>query len=60
METDFLITCPFCFENIWIEFYPQDGAVQQMITDCEVCCHPIEYKIDFSSETTPIPTVMKS
>jgi sarcosine oxidase delta subunit len=46
METEFLIQCPFCGEDIWIEFYPQDGATQDTIVDCEVCCAPIAYKVN--------------
>jgi hypothetical protein len=30
-----------------MEFYPQDGADQETIIDCEVCCSPIQYHIRF-------------
>ncbi len=50
METDFNINCPFCNESIWVEFYPEDGEQQETIIDCEVCCHPILYRIDFRQE----------
>lgn len=30
-----------------MEFYPQDGASQETVIDCEVCCNPIQYSIEF-------------
>lgn len=48
MQTDFEIQCPYCGETIWLEFYPQDGMHQEMVTDCEVCCHPIFTSVRFS------------
>lgn len=50
METNFEAQCPFCFENIWLEFYPEDGEDQEMIIDCEVCCHPIQYHVVFNRD----------
>lgn len=50
MQTEFEVQCPFCGEMIWMEFYPQDGVNQEMVVDCEVCCHPILYSIHFGQE----------
>jgi hypothetical protein len=50
METDFSVTCPYCGEQIWMEFYPEDGEEQEMITDCEVCCNPILYSVTFRGQ----------
>lgn len=47
MESDFSIQCPYCGEQIWMEFYPEEGADQEMIVDCEVCCNPILYSVSF-------------
>lgn len=47
MRTDFKIKCPYCFEEIWVEFFPEDGDVQETIMDCEVCCRPILYLVEF-------------
>lgn len=52
METNFSVQCPFCGEQIWMEFYPEDGNKQEMIIDCEVCCNPILYKVKFGFEET--------
>ena len=41
------ITCPYCWEKIWIEL---DLSVegQEYIEDCQVCCRPIQigYSVD--------------
>lgn len=42
------VECPFCFERFEITATAQDGAVQTFVYDCEVCCRPIEIKVDFS------------
>ena len=44
---DFEFQCPYCGETIWMEFYPEDGASQDTIVDCEVCCQPIHYQVQF-------------
>ena len=38
------VTCPYCFERFLLEIFPEDGESQDIIYDCEVCCHPIEIK----------------
>ena len=48
METNYSVQCPYCWEKIWMEFYPEDGDHQETITDCEVCCNPILYIVTFS------------
>ena len=53
MISEFQVSCPFCMEPIWMEFYIQDGEKQEMITDCEVCCRPIKYSVDFSDPENP-------
>jgi DNA-directed RNA polymerase subunit RPC12/RpoP len=52
-QHDFNIQCPYCGEQIWMEFYPEDGNQQEMIIDCEVCCNPILYSVKFSSRERP-------
>jgi sarcosine oxidase delta subunit len=54
METNFLVQCPYCGEQIWMEFYPEDGVEQEMITDCEVCCNPILYQVVFRGESARV------
>jgi hypothetical protein len=33
-----------------MEFYPEDGGQQEMVTDCEVCCNPILYFVTFKGD----------
>ena len=62
-ETDFLenlrmslffeaqITCPFCFEEFWIQIDPDGGDSQSMIQDCEVCCRPIDITATWNEDS---------
>jgi len=45
------VQCPYCFENFKIEIYPEDGRQQELIYDCEICCHPIEIQVHWDEET---------
>ena len=38
MPDEFLITCPFCGEQV--EIYVEADVTGTFIQDCEVCCHP--------------------
>jgi hypothetical protein len=48
------IQCPFCFENFSIEIFAEDGVQQELIYDCEVCCHPIEIKVRADAESQTV------
>lgn len=50
MESEFQVLCPYCFEPIWQEFFYEDGKTQECIIDCEVCCRPIQFRVQFNSE----------
>jgi hypothetical protein len=54
IETNYQISCPYCFEQIWQEFYPEDGTHQDLIIDCEVCCRPIQFIVSFSNGVASI------
>ncbi len=54
METNFSVQCPYCGEQIWMEFFPEDGSEQEMITDCEVCCNPILYVVTFKERSARV------
>ena len=44
MEEQFC-TCPYCFEQISMLVDPSQ-RLQIYIEDCEVCCNPIEVKVE--------------
>ena len=38
MEDEFLVTCPYCGEQISIYIEPDVSG--SLVQDCEVCCNP--------------------
>ena len=38
MEDTFLVTCPYCGENV--EIYVEPEVRGSFVQDCEVCCNP--------------------
>ena len=38
MEDTFLVTCPYCGEEV--EIYLEPDVNGQFVQDCEVCCNP--------------------
>ncbi len=44
------VQCPFCFEKFSIEIFIEDGEFQEIIYDCEVCCHPIEIRANWDMD----------
>ena len=38
MEENFLVTCPYCGEEI--EIYLEPEIRGSLVQDCEVCCNP--------------------
>ena len=38
MEDAFLVTCPYCGENV--EIYVEPEMRGSFVQDCEVCCNP--------------------
>ena len=42
------IQCPYCFEQLVLWLPPDE--VGEMVTDCEVCCRPIRFKVHLNLE----------
>ena len=42
--------CPYCWEAVSI-LVDVSQPLQNYIEDCEVCCNPIEFKIQCSAQT---------
>jgi transcription elongation factor Elf1 len=40
--------CPYCWEDISVLLDPSVKA-QTYIEDCEVCCNPIEFHVNFDN-----------
>lgn len=46
-DTEALILCPYCGEEVEITLDPSGGAVQEYVEDCEICCRPWHLHITF-------------
>jgi hypothetical protein len=42
MSMSIAIQCPFCLDEFTVMIYREDGEFQDLIYDCEICCHPVE------------------
>ena len=40
--------CPYCWEEISVLLDPSVSS-QTYIEDCEVCCRPIEFRVNFEN-----------
>jgi prolyl-tRNA synthetase len=43
VTTEFLVTCPYCGEDVEIYLEPEIRGV--MVQDCEVCCKPWQVRV---------------
>ena len=43
MEDTFLVTCPYCGENV--EIYVEPEVRRSFVQDCEVCCNPWRVRV---------------
>jgi hypothetical protein len=43
MEDQFLVTCPYCGEEV--EIYVEPDTKGTFVQDCEVCCNPWRLKV---------------
>ena len=50
------IHCPYCGELISVLIDSSEDE-QEYIEDCQVCCRPINFKVQSTSDGTPLVTV---
>ena len=50
LENDQEFNCPYCGEVISLRVDQTGGSRQFFVTDCEVCCRPIEIEIDIEPD----------
>ena len=50
LESDQESNCPYCGEPITVRVDQTGGSRQFFITDCEVCCRPIQIEVDIDSD----------
>jgi hypothetical protein len=39
------VRCPYCGEPMQMQVDARDGADQNFVSDCEVCCRPIRFHV---------------
>ena len=47
---EYFYQCPYCWESV-SSLIDVSQPLQNYIEDCEVCCNPIEFKIQCSDQT---------
>ena len=50
LENDQEFNCPYCGEVITLRVDRTGGSRQFFVTDCEVCCRPIDIDLDIESD----------
>ena len=50
LESDQEFNCPYCGEVISLRVDSTGGRRQFFVTDCEVCCRPIDIEIEVESD----------
>ena len=48
MEDRFLVTCPYCGEEV--EIYVEPDLKGSFVQDCEVCCSPWRVRVSHDGE----------
>jgi hypothetical protein len=43
MESEFLVQCPYCGEQV--EIYVEPDVRGLLVQDCEVCCNPWQVRV---------------
>jgi len=43
VESQFLVTCPYCGEEV--EIYLEPDVRGRLVQDCEVCCNPWDVRV---------------
>lgn len=48
LEEDYPFSCPHCGEELSARLDASGGRKQSYIQDCEVCCKPIQIRVEYS------------
>lgn len=52
LESDQEFNCPYCSEVITTRVDQTGGRRQYFVTDCQVCCKPIQIEVDIDADGT--------
>lgn len=50
LEHDYEFSCPHCGEDLTMKLDFTAGKFQSFVYDCEVCCKPIQIKIELDGD----------
>jgi hypothetical protein len=50
MDKGQTVSCPYCGEPTWVAVDPDGGTSQRFVSDCEVCCRPMELRVGIGSD----------
>lgn len=48
--------CPYCGELVEVQADPAEGAKQEFVQDCDVCCRPIRFVLVFAGGRVEVRT----
>ena len=46
-DTEAEVICPYCGEVVEIGLDPGNGAAQEYVEDCQVCCRPWQVHVHY-------------
>ena len=58
MPPDFLVTCPYCGEEV--EIFVEPDVHGSFVQDCEVCCNPWLVRVERGRQRTGIGTLLSA
>jgi hypothetical protein len=49
-DTEAVVQCPYCGEEVVIGLDPGSGSVAEYVEDCEVCCQPWNVRVVYHAD----------
>ena len=49
-DTEALVQCPCCGEQVVIALDPGSGSVAEYVEDCEICCQPWTVRVVYHAD----------
>ena len=56
-DTEALVDCPYCGEQVEIALDPGSGSVQEYVEDCQVCCQPWGVTVVYGEDGGAVVTI---
>ena len=47
------VQCPYCGEDTYVVIDTDPGTNENFVSDCEVCCKPIQFAVSVDDEGEP-------